>query len=1009
MSSTAPELPLRLAQRTARIDPFRVMELVKRARDLERAGRSIIHLSIGEPDFTAAPGVVQALKTAVDAGHTGYTAALGVQGLREAIARHAGQAWDADLDPSRIVVTAGASAALLLACCALVDPGAQVLMADPCYPCNRHFVSAFDGVPVTIPVGPASRFQLDAATVDAHWSDAVRGVLLATPSNPTGTSIEWSELQRLVEVSRARGGFTLVDEIYLDLSYGHRPRSAISMGSDVLVAGSCSKFFHMTGWRLGWLAETLGLEPAAETQHLLDTPEAAAAAPAPRDDAAFVGRRQEQRELAALVAQPGCRWVTIVGAGGTGKTTLLRHALPELASIAGVDPLWVSFEDVPSPAAAAQRLAEALGLRVAPQGDALAGVAAQLADRRLLLALDNLEHLADTARALAAALAAGPGVRVVVTSRMRLGVPDEWLLPLQGLPWPGPEDADRAESFDAVRLFNARARRHRPSFNAAAERLAVAQLCAAVEGLPLALAMAAAWTRQFAVADLVAELQRGAVDVLQTAEPGVTPRQASIEACLDHSWQLLVPAERQVLARLTVFAGSFTAESARLVAGATLPLLAALLDKSLVQRTPDDTRRLALHPLTSDFVRRRATVDELDAARRAHAGFFLQQLSHMPPAERPAERAAFFDAAEADAGNLMQAWQHACVHGPADGLAAATVGFFSHLFAQGRFATGLAALRAAEPALAGQPLALARLRSTQALMARSTADLTFAHEALRAALPVARRHRDGKVVRACLSALADVLMLLGRATESRSATREMQRLAERDGDRNVVAIALMSLSIIDNDAGRHAAALAALRRAHAIVEELGQSQASVMQQIGTTLRLAGQPQRAVDELGAFLAGHGHETPAHWRAALLYPMAEAELELGEVDAAAARVAEARAAHAEGHWPVLDIALALLGSRIDLARGRVEAARAGLQQAAAGVRRVDTRPLQHTLALNAGLWLRAAGQVDAAHELLSALLAQPNLATPLRREARSLGARPAADAPPLMPLLERLLPF
>ena len=757
------------------------------------------------------------------------------------------------------------------------------------------------------------------------------------------------------------------------------------------------------------LAETLGLEPAAETQHLLDTPEAAAAAPAPRDDAAFVGRRQEQRELAALVAQPGCRWVTIVGAGGTGKTTLLRHALPELASIAGVDPLWVSFEDVPSPAAAAQRLAEALGLRVAPQGDALAGVAAQLADRRLLLALDNLEHLADTARALAAALAAGPGVRVVVTSRMRLGVPDEWLLPLQGLPWPGPEDADRAESFDAVRLFNARARRHRPSFNAAAERLAVAQLCAAVEGLPLALAMAAAWTRQFAVADLVAELQRGAVDVLQTAEPGVTPRQASIEACLDHSWQLLVPAERQVLARLTVFAGSFTAESARLVAGATLPLLAALLDKSLVQRTPDDTRRLALHPLTSDFVRRRATVDELDAARRAHAGFFLQQLSHMPPAERPAERAAFFDAAEADAGNLMQAWQHACVHGPADGLAAATVGFFSHLFAQGRFATGLAALRAAEPALAGQPLALARLRSTQALMARSTADLTFAHEALRAALPVARRHRDGKVVRACLSALADVLMLLGRATESRSATREMQRLAERDGDRNVVAIALMSLSIIDNDAGRHAAALAALRRAHAIVEELGQSQASVMQQIGTTLRLAGQPQRAVDELGAFLAGHGHETPAHWRAALLYPMAEAELELGEVDAAAARVAEARAAHAEGHWPVLDIALALLGSRIDLARGRVEAARAGLQQAAAGVRRVDTRPLQHTLALNAGLWLRAAGQVDAAHELLSALLAQPNLATPLRREARSLGARPAADAPPLMPLLERLLPF
>jgi len=277
----APTPPaLRLAARTERIEPFRVMELVKRARELEQAGRSIIHLSIGEPDFTAAPPVVAALQRAVDAGATGYTAALGVQALREAIARHAGQVHDVDLDPARVVVTAGASAALLLACCALVDPGAQVLMADPCYPCNRHFVSAFDGVPVTIPVGAESRFQLDAATVAAHWNEAVRGVLLATPSNPTGTSIPFDELARLVDVARARGGFTLVDEIYLDLSYGRPPKSAVALGSDVLVAGSFSKFFHMTGWRLGWLvvppalvgtfeklAQNLFICPSALAQH----------------------------------------------------------------------------------------------------------------------------------------------------------------------------------------------------------------------------------------------------------------------------------------------------------------------------------------------------------------------------------------------------------------------------------------------------------------------------------------------------------------------------------------------------------------------------------------------------------------------------------------------------------------------------------------------------------------------------------------------------------------------
>lgn len=276
---TNPTAP-RLAARTARIEPFRVMELVKRARELEHAGRSIIHLSIGEPDFTAAPPVVAALRRSVDAGATGYTAALGLHPLREAIARHAGEAHDVDVDPARVVVTAGASAALLLACCALVDPGAQVLMADPCYPCNRHFVSAFDGVPVTIPVGAESRFQLDADTVAAHWTDAVRGVLLATPSNPTGTSIDFDELARLVEVARARGGFTLVDEIYLDLSYGRRPKSAVALGSDVLVAGSFSKFFHMTGWRLGWLvvppalvatfeklAQNLFICPSALAQH----------------------------------------------------------------------------------------------------------------------------------------------------------------------------------------------------------------------------------------------------------------------------------------------------------------------------------------------------------------------------------------------------------------------------------------------------------------------------------------------------------------------------------------------------------------------------------------------------------------------------------------------------------------------------------------------------------------------------------------------------------------------
>jgi len=246
-----PDYPL--AARTARIAPFQVMELVKRAVALQEQGRPVIHLSIGEPDFTAPEPVLAALERAVRAGRTQYTAAVGLPALREAIAADYAARHGLRLDPSRIVVTAGASAALSLACCALVDPGAEVLLTDPSYPCNRHFVAAYDGVPRGVPVFADTRFQLTRALLARHWGPAVRGVLLASPANPTGTSIPFDELGRLVADVRARGGFTIVDEIYLGLTYDGTPHSALEWGDDVIVTGSFSKYFHMTGWRLGWL------------------------------------------------------------------------------------------------------------------------------------------------------------------------------------------------------------------------------------------------------------------------------------------------------------------------------------------------------------------------------------------------------------------------------------------------------------------------------------------------------------------------------------------------------------------------------------------------------------------------------------------------------------------------------------------------------------------------------------------------------------------------------------
>ena len=253
-----------LAARLDQIAPFHVMELAKMAATLEQQGRSIIHMGIGEPDFTAAPAVIAAATQAMADGKMQYTSATGLPALREAISAHYAQVYGLTISPARIIVTAGASAALLLACAALVDKGAKVLMPDPSYPCNRHFVAAFDGVAEMIPCGPDQRFQLSQKQVSAYWDSQTRGVLLASPSNPTGTSIPHQELRSIVAAVRANNGFTIVDEIYQGLTYDAAPFSALSLGDDVIVINSFSKYFNMTGWRLGWLVVPPQMVPVIE-------------------------------------------------------------------------------------------------------------------------------------------------------------------------------------------------------------------------------------------------------------------------------------------------------------------------------------------------------------------------------------------------------------------------------------------------------------------------------------------------------------------------------------------------------------------------------------------------------------------------------------------------------------------------------------------------------------------------------------------------------------------------
>jgi len=288
------------ARRAAEIAPFEVMDVLSRAQALERAGRHVVHMEIGEPDFTAPEPVVEAGVRALREGRTAYTATLGLTALREAIAQHYASRFGADLPPERVVITAGASGGLLTVAALYVDALDEVLVPDPGYPGYRHFVRAFEGRARPLAVTAAHNFQPTAAMVREAWTARTKALILGTPSNPTGTLISRSELEAIARFIAERGGVLIVDEIYQGLSYGAEPWTALGLPGEVVVINSFSKYFCMTGWRLGWavlpaqavrgfekLAQHLFISAPSVAQH------AACAAFGPESLAILEARRRE--------------------------------------------------------------------------------------------------------------------------------------------------------------------------------------------------------------------------------------------------------------------------------------------------------------------------------------------------------------------------------------------------------------------------------------------------------------------------------------------------------------------------------------------------------------------------------------------------------------------------------------------------------------------------------------------------------------------------------------------
>ncbi len=380
----------------ADIAPFHVMRILARARRMEAEGRSIVHMEVGEPPFATPPAVVAAGQRALAAGQTFYTPAMGLPALREAIAGYYRERFDARLAAERVVVTPGSSAGLQLALAMLCGPGDEVLLSDPGYPCNRHFVQLFGATPVSLPVDADNGFLPSLARLEAAWTADTRVLLLASPANPTGVVIEAPAMRAYADFVARRGGVLIVDEIYQGLNQHNNPYTALGVGDDIIVVNSFSKYFCMTGWRIGWLVlpEAL-LEPAdrlAQNMYL--------AAPTVAQHAAIAALGDETRPLLEARREQLGRKLDRVRAG------LEEAGLPVPVAPAGAFYLYADTSGLRMPASVfCERLLEEHGVAVTPgldfgfhRAEAHIRLACVAEDRALRDAMRAIAKLASRSR-----------------------------------------------------------------------------------------------------------------------------------------------------------------------------------------------------------------------------------------------------------------------------------------------------------------------------------------------------------------------------------------------------------------------------------------------------------------------------------------------------------------------------------------------------------------------------------------------------------------------------------
>ena len=768
------------------------------------------------------------------------------------------------------------------------------------------------------------------------------------------------------------------------------------------------------------LAEQLGVEPSRALRALLDDAPGIALPghPPVEKDFGFIGRKVEMAELRAMFARPECRLVTLLGPGGIGKSSLARHARDELGERHSGGSLWIELQDLEDAAQVVARIALAAGIEINDAKDPVEPIGRRLSGAPVLLVLDNAEHLSDLPALIDRLLAAAPPLRLLVSSRARLHSAHEWLLPLQGLAVPDEEsrDVEAASSFDAVRLFEARAVTAQRRFRLDRHLAAVIDITAAVGGMPLAIELAASWVRLLPAEEIAREL-RTSIDLLQrdpaARDQPARPQHESIRAVLEQAWQRLMPRERQALAALSVFHGGFTRVAAQGVAAVPLPLLSALADKSLI--VTDEDGRFSMHPLVAAYAAEMLQREDEseEQVRIRHAEHFARYLALLAP-HAIGDQRLLVAGVTAEYANCRAAWQWAVQSQRVDLVYALVRALWTFFEVRGRYVEGIALL---SPALAlaeqlpGAPRALTRLRHGLSMLHHRKGEARQALALARSGIDPGEHCGDTEAYVGCLLNTAMCLWADGRAQDSRVYYERAVEVSKARLDRHCTLWSLGNLGICLHSLGELDVAQEMLETAVSGLRELGDRYALAvnLNNLAGLLRDREQPQPA---LAMYEEGLGHCGEAGLASIGLYiglNSAKLMLRMGRLDHAAQRFeAVRRESHDMGLLPVECSANLCLG-RIAIEHADWVAARRRLKVVAALARvqawRLETASLVDVY----GDLLAAEGKPAEAAAAWRAALAQGVLDSAAQRGiADKLATLPAAsEAPDRVLSIELLL--